>query len=94
MVIRIKSEIIDLRKTKRAMPANIMHSIDSFELRNIMKNLNKKKSKNIHAIHDCVICTVFDFFKINDIANRKLNYINKPRLYVIAKDGYSMYIFS
>ena len=45
MVIHIKSEIIDLRKTKRAMPANIMHSIDSFELRNIMKNLNKKKVK-------------------------------------------------
>lgn len=85
---------IDMRKTKIAMCANIMHSIDAFEMRWIYKNLNKKKGKNIHAIHDCVICTVFDFFKINDIANRELDYITHPIIKIKKINGYSLFIFS
>jgi DNA-directed RNA polymerase len=94
MLMFLKTDVVDLRKTKRAMCANIMHSIDAFELRSILRKLNKKEGCNINAIHDCVICPVFDFFIINDIANRNIEYISKPKINIIKKEGYSLYIFS
>jgi hypothetical protein len=89
-----KTDQIDGRKTMIAMCANIMHSIDAFEMRSIYKLLNKKRGKNIHAIHDCVICTVLDFFTINDIANRNIDYISYPKITVRKIYGYSIFIFS